>query len=118
VHYLPSQPIRGRAKLTPAVKNKWSGGWVSIWFYSQVSLYKCESGSKEIHLLHSHMRNLNYLMEPPHNYVIDDMNVKAVELATKIIGGHEAVEELLACSILPLSDIWDLKVKKAKAPLS
>jgi hypothetical protein len=57
-------------------------------------------------------------MEPPHNYVIDDMNVKAVELATKIIGGHEAVEELLACSILPLSDIWDLKVKKAKAPLS
>jgi hypothetical protein len=46
------------------------------------------------------------------------VNARAFELATKIIGGRNTIEEFLACSILPFSDNWDLKVEKAEAPLS
>jgi hypothetical protein len=87
-------------------------------FYCRVPLHKSEASSKGIHLLHSQMSSLNYLTEPPHNFAVDDVNARAFELATKIIGGRNTIEEFLACSILPFSDNWDLKVEKAEAPLS
>jgi hypothetical protein len=65
------------------------------------------------------MSSLNYLMEPPHNYAADDMNAEAFELVSKIIGGHDTIEEYLACNICSLSATWDLgDVEKAEAPLS
>jgi hypothetical protein len=65
------------------------------------------------------MSSLNYLMEPPHNYAADDMNAEAFELVSRIIGGHDTIEEYLACNICSLSATWDLgDVEKAEAPLS
>jgi hypothetical protein len=40
-----------------------------------------------------------YLMEAPHSCAGDDANGIAFKEATKIIGGHNAVEEFLACGI-------------------
>jgi hypothetical protein len=31
-----------RAKLTPAIKNKWSSGWMKAWFYCKVPRDLCE----------------------------------------------------------------------------
>jgi hypothetical protein len=54
-----------------------------------------------------------------HNCVESDVNAESFELATGTIGGRDAVEEYLACSLWPLSATWDLdEVKKAEAPLS
>jgi hypothetical protein len=50
------------------------------------------------------MTALDYLTEAPRNYAANDINAMSFEEATKIIGGHDAVEEFLACDILPLSD--------------
>jgi hypothetical protein len=77
----------GRAKLTPAVKNKWFDRWTNDWFYCQVPLHKSEASGDGIHLLRSKMSSLDYLTEAPHNCVTDDVNVEAFELATRIIGG-------------------------------
>jgi hypothetical protein len=60
------------------------------------------------------MSSLNYLTEPAHNCAADNVNVLAFEQATKLIRGCDTVEEFLACSILPLSDDWDLEVKKVE----
>jgi hypothetical protein len=38
-------------------------------------------------------------MEAPHSCAGDDANGIAFKEATKIIGGHNAVEEFLACGI-------------------
>jgi hypothetical protein len=99
----------------PAMKNKWSDGWTSDWFYCRVPLHKSEADGKGIHLLHSQMSSLNYLTEPPHNCAIDDMNAEAFKLAAKIIEVRDAVEEFLACSILALSDIWELRGQKSRS---
>jgi hypothetical protein len=32
------------AKLTPAIKNKWSSGWTKAWFYCKVPRQLCEQG--------------------------------------------------------------------------
>jgi hypothetical protein len=101
----------------PIVKNKWSG-WANDLFYCRVPLHKSEARGKGIHLLCSEMSVLNYLMEAPHNCAADDVNAMAFEEGTKIIGGHDVVEEFLACNIVPLSDNWSLKVERVEAPLS
>jgi hypothetical protein len=59
--------------------------------------------------------NLDYLMERLHNCAANDMTAEAFELATKILGGHEVIEEYLACIIWLLGDTWDLNEVK---PLS
>jgi hypothetical protein len=101
----------GQTKLTPTMKNKWSNGWASDWFYCRVPLHKSGAGGKGIPLLHSEMSSSNHLMEPPHNCVAYDLSATTFELATKTIGGHDAVEEYLVCNILPLNDTWDLAVQ-------
>jgi hypothetical protein len=56
-----------RAKLTPAVKNKWSSGWVRNWFYYKVPSYKADVHDKGTYLLRSEMRALDYLTGMPHD---------------------------------------------------
>jgi hypothetical protein len=34
------------AKLTPAIKNKWSSGWTKAWFYCKVPTHVCAHGGK------------------------------------------------------------------------
>jgi hypothetical protein len=54
-------------------------------------------------------------MERLHNCAANDMTAEAFELATKIMGGHEVIEEYLACIIWLPGDTWDLNEVK---PLS
>jgi lysyl-tRNA synthetase class I len=35
-----------RAKLTPAIKNKWSARWTKVWFYCKVPTHVCTQGGK------------------------------------------------------------------------
>jgi hypothetical protein len=63
------------------------------------------------------MNDLDYLTEAPHSCASDDVNAMAFEETTKIIGGHDAVEEYLACGIVPLSNNWSLKIERAEALL-
>jgi hypothetical protein len=53
----------GEAGLTPAMKNKWSAGWMKAWFYCKVPLHPCPQGGKTIHALRSHMSALNFRMK-------------------------------------------------------
>jgi hypothetical protein len=46
----------------PVVKNMWSTGWVSDWFYCWVPLHKSKGRDKGIHVLHSQMSILDYLI--------------------------------------------------------
>jgi hypothetical protein len=108
----------GRPKLTPTIKNKWSGGWASSWFYCQVLLRQSEARGKGIYLLHSEMSDLDYVTEALHSCAADDINAMAFQGATKIIGGYNAVEEFVACGILHLSDNLSLDVERAEALLS
>jgi hypothetical protein len=39
------------ARLTPAIKNKWSTGWMKAWFYYKVLLHDCPQGGKSVHAL-------------------------------------------------------------------
>jgi hypothetical protein len=90
--------------VTPAMKNKWSNGWVGSWFYYWVPVHKIEVRGKAIYLLHSEMTVLDNLAEAPHSCTANDVNALAFEEATKIIRGRDAVEEFLACCVWLLSD--------------
>jgi hypothetical protein len=55
-----------RAKLTMAVKNKWSRGWTQAGFYYKVPLLRSPrlEWGKGIYVLHSYMMGLDFTMEP------------------------------------------------------
>jgi hypothetical protein len=89
----------GRAKLTPAVKNKWSSGWMRVWFYCKVHVHVCSQGWKTVHVLCSHMCGLDFWTEPPFDYAVDDSRDIAFARATKF---QDVVEEFLACGKYPL----------------
>jgi hypothetical protein len=52
-----------RAKLTIAVKNKWSSSWMKAWFYCRVPVHRSPHGGKSVYALCSHMRALDFLTE-------------------------------------------------------
>jgi hypothetical protein len=62
------------AKLTLAIKNKWSMGWSWVWFYCKVLLLRRPRPirAKSVHLLRSSMAPLNLLMEPSFQWADDD----------------------------------------------
>jgi hypothetical protein len=89
-----------RAKLTLAVRNKWTSGWVRNWFYCKVPLEKkADVREKWTYPLRSVMTPLVYLMDAPYECDIDDVNVAAFVEAAAITGGCDVVEEFLACGI-------------------
>jgi hypothetical protein len=53
--------------------------------------------------LHSSMSPLDYVTEPSFNCPDDDAGDIAFVRATSSIGGRDAIEEYLACGMLPLS---------------
>jgi hypothetical protein len=57
-------------------------------------------------------------MEVPSSYRLEDTNFAAFIEVTSIIGGHDAVEEFLTCSLWPLSEKFGFKVDTKKSPLS
>jgi hypothetical protein len=91
------------AKLTHAVKNKWSTGWMKAWFYCKVSAHVCPQGGKSGHGLRSHLCGLDFRMEPLVDCPDDDLgDVTFVKVAGSF-RGRDVVEEYLACGMHPLS---------------
>jgi hypothetical protein len=50
----------GGARLTPAIKNKWSVGWMKVWFYCKVHVHVYTQGGKAVHILCSHICGLDF----------------------------------------------------------
>jgi hypothetical protein len=61
--------------------------------------YPSEGCDKGILVLWSEMSGLHYLTEPTHNSAKDNVNARAFDLATTMIGGRDVVEEYRACGI-------------------
>jgi hypothetical protein len=93
------------AKLTVAVKNKWARGWTWAWFYCKVPLLRSPNlvPGKGIFVLHSDMSALDFAMEPSFECANDNASDVTFVNATCSIGSRDAVEEYLACGLLPLS---------------
>jgi hypothetical protein len=108
-----------QAKLTPAMRNKWMSSWDGNWFYCRVPAEQTtDVQGKGNYPLSSMMTRLNYLMEAPFDCGLEDANFAAFVEATSIIGGHDTVEEFLACGLWPLSEKFGFKVETKESPLS
>jgi hypothetical protein len=64
----------GGARLTPAIKNKWSTRWTKAWFYYNVPLHVCPQGGKYVHALRSHMSALCFHTVPLFDCFDDDLS--------------------------------------------
>jgi hypothetical protein len=73
----------GEAMLTSAIKNKWSAGWMKVWFYYKVPLHVCPQGGKSVHALRSDMSALKFHTKPSLNCPDDDLSDKAFVWAVK-----------------------------------
>jgi hypothetical protein len=93
----------GRAKLTLAIKNKWSAGWLRAWFYYKVLLLQSPHKGKGMFTQHSSMSHLDYMMKPSFECVDDDSGDAAFVRVMGLIGGRDTVEEYLACRMFSLS---------------
>jgi hypothetical protein len=77
----------GGPKLSPAIRNKWLSGWTKSWFYCHVPCLRNSEGGKTVHVLHSRMSALDYMVEPEVECLDDDPNNAAFIQATTTIGG-------------------------------
>jgi hypothetical protein len=118
ITFHPSQ-YGGQVKITLAVKNKWTSGWDSHWFYCRVSSEElADVWGKGSYPLRSKMTLLDYLVDTPFECSPEVVDVAAFIEATSIIGGRDAVEEILACGIWSLNDSCDFEVETKETPLS
>jgi hypothetical protein len=110
-----------RAKLTIAVKNKWSGAWTEAWFYCEVYLLCVPSPrrGKGVYALRSYMSTLDFVTEPPFECSDDDAGDAAFVKATHFIGGRDIVEEFMAYGLYPLSASFGLgEIVDRETPVS
>jgi hypothetical protein len=49
----------GGLKLSLAIKNKWSLGWMKSWFYCHIPCLHSSEGGKSVYALHSRMSVLD-----------------------------------------------------------
>jgi hypothetical protein len=90
-------------KLSLAIKNKWSSGWIKSWFYFRVPCWRSSEGGKSVHALHTWMSELDYAAEPEVECLDDDPNEAAFIWATATIEGRDAVKEYVACKMYLLA---------------
>jgi hypothetical protein len=96
---------RGWAELTLTVRNKWTSGWDSHWFYYRVPSEELPNvRDKGSYSLRSTVAPLDYLNDSPFECGSEDEDVETFFEATSIIGGRDAVEEFLISGIWPLTD--------------
>jgi hypothetical protein len=101
------------------VRNKWTSGWDSNWFYCKVPTEQvADVREKGNYLLSSIMTQLNYLLDALFECDPEDRNVLAFIEASSIIGGHDTVEEFLAYGMWPLSKKIGFEVETKGTPLS
>jgi hypothetical protein len=109
----------GQPRLTPTVRNKWTTDWASNYFYCKVpSEQVADVQGKENYPLRSMMTQLNHWTDAPFECGPGDVDVVAFVEVELIIGGHGAVEEYLACGVLPLKEGWEFAVERRETPLS
>jgi hypothetical protein len=117
---------RGRGpKLSIAIKNKWPSGSMKSWFYYRIQCLRSSEGGKSVHALRSRMSALDYTMEPKVKCLDKNASDDSFVRAAATIGGHDAVEEFLACKMYPLAScfsFWDVAigmtpVLKVRTPL-
>jgi hypothetical protein len=106
-------------KLTVTIKNKWAAGWTNAWFYCKDTMHVCPQGGKSVHALCSDMSALELFTELP----VDCLDTNAGDVtfvkATGTIGGHDAVQDHLACVLYPLSASFSLgEVANGITPVS
>jgi hypothetical protein len=89
----------GGAKLSLAIKNKWSAGWTRSWFYCLVPCLCSSEGGKSVHILHLQMSVLDYTVESEVECKDDDPSDAAFIRVTTTIRGQDAVEEFVACKM-------------------
>jgi hypothetical protein len=99
----------GGPKLSLVIKNKWLSGQTKSWFYCRVPSRRCSGGGKSVYVLHSWMGKLDYVIELEVECPDNDPNDDAFIRATTTIGGHDAVEEYVACKIYPLAASFSFK---------
>jgi hypothetical protein len=99
-----------RAKLTVAMKNKWSRAWTQVWFCCKVPLIRVPSPGRGngILALHSYMTRLDFVTEPSFHCPDNEAGDMAFVKVTCAIGGRDAVEEYMACGLFPLSGSFNL----------
>jgi hypothetical protein len=116
-HFHPSR-YRGWAKLTLAMRSKWTSGWDSNWFYYKVPCGQLpDVWGKGSYPLRLTMTPLNYLSDVSFEWGPGDVNVGAFTVVASIIGGCDTVEEFLACGIWLLSEKCDFEVETKETPL-
>jgi hypothetical protein len=115
----------GGPKLSLAIKNKWSLGWMKSWFYYRVPCLHNSKGGKTVYALHSRMCALDYVVELDVECPDDDPNNVAFIHATATIGGRDAIEEFVACKMCPFASSFGFNdvtiamtvVSKVQTPL-
>jgi hypothetical protein len=102
---LPSVPNLVASLFIPLALEIGRSGLDGNWFYCKVRTEQmADVWGKENYPLSYKMTQLNYLANPPFDYDPKDRNVAAFAEAASIIGGCDAVEEFLACTMWPLSE--------------
>jgi hypothetical protein len=98
------------AKLTVAVKNKWSRASLQAWFYYKVPLIQVLSPrqGKGIFTLLSYMSKLEFVTKPSYQCPNNEAGDVAFVKATYVIGGRDTGEEYMACELFPMSASFDL----------
>jgi hypothetical protein len=99
-----AKPGGQRAKLTIAVKNKWSGACTQSWFYCKVPLLWVLSPGrgKGVYALCAYMGTFDFLMEPPFKCGDDDAEDATFIKATRFIGGRDTIKEFITYGLYPL----------------
>jgi hypothetical protein len=118
ISFHPSR-FGNRARLTPAMRNKWTSGWDGHWFYCRVPLVEGKDfKGPRTYPLSSQTIRLTYEMDASSSCDFEDADFKAFVDATSLIGGLDAVEEFLARDLSPLGRRFGFLVETKESPLS
>jgi hypothetical protein len=100
------------------MRNKWTSRWDGNWFYCRVPMEQTiDVHDKGTYPLSYIMISLDYSMEVTFECGPRDANVAAFTKVSSIIGGgHDLVEEFLACVLWPLSEKFGFKVETKETP--
>jgi hypothetical protein len=79
------------------------------WFYCRVPSRQSSGGGKTVYALRSQMSELDYAINPEVEYPDNDPNDATFVRVTATIGGHDAIEEYVACKMYLLAAGFDFE---------
>jgi hypothetical protein len=111
--------FRSRSRLTPTVRNKWTGRWDGNWFYCRVPLEQTTNvRGKGNYLLSCTMTLLNYVTEVTFECGPGDVNVVAFHRGCFQHWGSGCCRRVPCLWVWPLSDKLGFTVEMKETPLS